>query len=464
MDQPQQNTPAQPEHSPAALPFWRTVLYGFGNAAGQLTYSTFNTFIQYFYTDVQGLPPQWVGRGWFAFGFWNAINDPIAGSISDRTHTRWGRRKFYIGLLAIPVAIAFALIWLPPFDKSNPTALMVYFLAIISLYDLLQSIVTLNQDALFPEMYQGTAERATGASTRQLIGFVLGNGVAVSLTPTIYGHFGWTALALLWGSLTAIMYLVSLIGIQENPAFSDQPSPSWREQMQVVFTNRTFMIVLGINFIVRFILAVITAALPFYAETVLRAKEAQLSTLLAAMFATSGLSVILWQFIIRQRGTRLSMLASMLIAALFTVPLLITHSLIATGVVLTMIGFAIGGSILGPDLLFAEVVDEDYVKTGQRREGTYRGILGFIYRFPPALAGLMLGEGLAMAGYDSDLTTQPEAVVNIIRAFSSLLPIIGLIVGIVLLVKYPLHGDYLRDIQQRAAEMKATAEKERLNP
>ena len=64
---------------PDTVPFWRTIFYSFGNAAGLLTYTTFNAFIQYFYTEVKGLPPNWVGRGWFAFGFWNAVNDPISG-------------------------------------------------------------------------------------------------------------------------------------------------------------------------------------------------------------------------------------------------------------------------------------------------------------------------------------------------------------------------------------------------
>jgi GPH family glycoside/pentoside/hexuronide:cation symporter len=438
---------------PEGVPLWRTFFYSFGNAAGLLTYTTFNTFIQYFYTTVMGLPPNWVGRGWFAFGFWNAVNDPIAGWLSDRTSTRWGRRRFFIGLLAIPTAIAFALVWLPPLDSDNPAALMAYFLVIISIYDMLQSIITLNQDALFPEMYQETGTRAGGASIRQFIGFVVGNGAAVALTPTIYGRFGWTALAVLWGALAASMYFVSLIGIRENPAFAQQGSPSLREQVQVVFGNRTFLIVLCINFMTRFILAALVAVMPFYADYVLRIKEEQLTQLLLALFFTSGISLLFWQFIIKRFGSRTSMIFSLVAAAIFAIPLVAVNTLGQTAVILGLLGFTIGGTVLGPDLLFAEVVDDDYVRTGQRREGMYRGILGFIYRFPPAVAGLVLGEGLAAAGFDSDLAAaaQPDMVGTVIRVFSAALPLSAVVMGVLLLWTYPLYGRRLREIQQRAA-------------
>lgn len=454
------STSAGAPSSSGRLPLWRTILYSLGNAAGLLTYWTFNSYVQYFYTTVMGVSPEWVGRGWFAFGFWNAVNDPVAGWLSDRTSTRWGRRRFYIGLLAIPTSVAFALVWLPPFERGNTAALMVYFLVIISIYDMLQSIVTLNQDALFPEMYADTVSRAGGASVRQLIGFVAGTGLAVALTPTIYGKLGWNALALLWGLLAAVMYLLSLVGIREDPAFARSGrQTSWREQIRVVANNRTFLIVLGINFTTRFVLAVILAIMPFYADIVLQITEEQLSTLLGLLLTASGLSLVVWQAIIKRWGTRRSMIVSMAISAVCATPLLFAKSVIAVGAALGLLGIAIGGTVLGPDLLFAEVVDDDYVRTGLRREGMYRGILGFIFRFPPAVAGLMLGEGLALAGYDSDLAagTQPEAVAGVIRAFSTILPTIATAVGIALLVAYPLYGERLDAIQRRAMVMRRQA-------
>jgi len=446
------------------VPFWRTFLYALGNAAGLLTYWTFNSYVQYFYTTVKGVSPEWVGRGWFAFGFWNAVNDPVAGWLSDRTRTRWGRRRFFIGLLALPTAIAFALVWLPPFEDGNSTALMVYLLVIISIYDMLQSIVTLNQDALFPEMYQDLHQRAGGASIRQLVGFVAGTGLAVALTPTIYDRLGWDALGVLWGSVAVVMYLLSLVGIREQGDIGEQNAPpTWREQIHVVLGNRTFLIVMGINFVTRFVLAVLLAVLPFYADYVLVISGEQLSQLLGALLAASGVSLLLWQAIIKRLGTRMSMMVSMLLAGILAVPLFFTSSMMATAVVLALLGMAMGGTVLGPDMLFAEVVDEDYVRTGRRREGMYRGLLGFIFRFPPAVAGLILGEGLALAGYNADLdvTAQPAAVADVIRVFAAVLPVISVVCGLLLLVIYPMYGAYLRNIQEKVAVMRQAASQQR---
>src|SRR5690606_36181084 len=107
--------------------------------------------------------------------FWNAVNGPLAGALSDRTRTRWGRRIPYIALGSLPLALFFALVWLAPFRGDDPR-LFAYFLGVIFLFDTLFTLVSLNLVALFPEMYPSLAERAEVSGYRQvfaLVGLVL---------------------------------------------------------------------------------------------------------------------------------------------------------------------------------------------------------------------------------------------------------------------------------------------------
>lgn len=442
------------------MPLWRIFFYGLGNAAGLLTYQTFNAFVAFFYTDYVKLPSQWVGRGWFAFGFWNAINDPIAGWLSDRTRSKIGRRTFYIRLMIIPVAVSFALIWLPPLnvDQHGATAVMVYFLVIISIYDMLQSIIILNQDALFPEMFQETSTRARAAAVRQIVGFALGVGVAVSLSPAIYGGpLGWTGLAILWSCVAALFYLLSLLGIRENPAYAEQAEQeSIGAQFSLALKNNIFLIVLGVNFVLRFVVAVLLAVLPWYAKYVLELSGAETSIITSALVVSLAVSLFVWQYIYRRLGTRQALIVSFMLSAIFAAPLLLTTTLLSTTIALILLGLVVGGSALAPDLLFAEVIDEDYVRSGLRREGLYRGILGFMFRFPPAFSGLLLGELLAISGYDADLSVreQPEILITILRVFTAFGPAIAVGFGILLMLIYPLYGDRLNTIQDKANEMR----------
>jgi GPH family glycoside/pentoside/hexuronide:cation symporter len=444
------------------LPFRKVFFYGLGNAAGLLLYNTFNTFIQFFYTDTVGLPSQWVGRGWFAFGFWNAVNDPIAGWLSDHTQTAVGRRTFYIRLIAIPVAVAFALVWLPPFDVDThgPIAVLAYFLVIISIYDMLQTIITLNQDALFPEMFQDTGSRARGASIRQMVGFGLGGGIAIGLSPAIYeSSLGWSGLAIMWGSIASLFYFLSLRGIEENPAYGQQTSEESVpaiDELKSVLRNRIFLINIAVNFVIRFVLAILAASLPFYAKYVLRIEGNQTAIITSTLIVAAVVAILGWQWVFRKIGTRNTMIASFGLASVFAVPFLFAQSLIITLISLVAMGIAIGGSLLGPDLLLAELIDEDYVRTRMRREGVYRGVLGFIFRFPPAFAGLIIGEMLAAAGYDADLSVraQPGQVETVIRYFTSVGPLVAVILGVFLMVIYPLHGQRLAEIQEQAVALR----------
>ena len=71
---------------------WREkVGYGLGDTASNLYFQMFINFLLFFYTDVFGIPAAAAGTMLMLSRFWDAINDPLMGIITDRTHTRWGK-------------------------------------------------------------------------------------------------------------------------------------------------------------------------------------------------------------------------------------------------------------------------------------------------------------------------------------------------------------------------------------
>ena len=71
------------------LHYWQKLLYAAGSLGVALSYQAFGTYIQFFYIDILGVKASLVGIGWSVYGIWNAVNDPLAGYLSDNTKTRW---------------------------------------------------------------------------------------------------------------------------------------------------------------------------------------------------------------------------------------------------------------------------------------------------------------------------------------------------------------------------------------
>src|SRR5512136_1476635 len=93
----------------------RMVAYSAGALGFVLCYQCFSTYAEFFYIDVLKVPASWIGVAMAVYGIWNAINDPLAGQISDRTRSRWGRRLPYLIFGSVPLVLCFILVWVPPY-------------------------------------------------------------------------------------------------------------------------------------------------------------------------------------------------------------------------------------------------------------------------------------------------------------------------------------------------------------
>jgi GPH family glycoside/pentoside/hexuronide:cation symporter len=113
------------------------------------------------------------------------------------------------------------------------------------------------------------------------------------------------------------------------------------------------------------------------------------------------------------------------------------------------IGVGLSGLLVLVDVLIADVVDEDEVATGRRREGMYFGANAFIIRLGVALQAIVFSAIMAAHGYDPNLATQPQTVIRGLRLIMAGVPILGLVVALLAMRAYPLDAKRRGEIAAR---------------
>jgi GPH family glycoside/pentoside/hexuronide:cation symporter len=102
------------------------LVYGFGDTGFSLTGTIIGVYFAIFLTDVVGISPSLAAAAIFIGRSWDYINDPLIGHISDRTRTRWGRRRPFLLFGALPFALSFVMLWWRP-PWTNQITLAIYY-------------------------------------------------------------------------------------------------------------------------------------------------------------------------------------------------------------------------------------------------------------------------------------------------------------------------------------------------
>jgi len=407
----------------------------------QLMGQTFSAFIVYFYVAHLGVAAEWVAAAMIAHGILNALLNPVVGALSDRIRTPWGRRVPWIGLGIVPLVVAFALIWMPPELPSG--GLIVWFLIVVAVYDIAFVVVVLNISALFPEIFRTTEERARGNVPRQvfaIVGMVLGTAGA----PLLYGSIGWPGMALALGAVCLVVFVWSfgggMIERQGAPAVeSADATMRWTDQLRYTFANRAFVpYVLGSLF-VQTAIAVILAAIPFYVRYSLNAPEGEGSILLGAIFVTAIPAIFLWSWVVRRTTPRAAVLWAVGVFGVAVLGYLIAGDILGAALVGVAVGVGVGGLLQLLEVSLAQIIDDDAIRTGHRREGVYFGVNGFVVKGSIVLQAIVAAWVLNASGFDAALgDSQPDAVDGGIRIMLAVVPMVFTALAWVCFFLYPI--------------------------
>jgi GPH family glycoside/pentoside/hexuronide:cation symporter len=404
----------------------QSIAFGASGFPTQLMAQTFSAFVVYFYVSQLAVPAGWVAVAMIAHGILNAVLNPVVGALSDRIRTPWGRRVPWIGLGIVPLVVAFALIWMPP--GLPPAGLIAWFLIVVAVYDIAFVVVVLNISALFPEIFRTTEERARGNVPRQIfaiLGIVLGTAGA----PLLYDSIGWPGMALVLGGVCLVLLVWSFLGgmierrVPEDAAEGTAPM-RFRDQVTYTFRNRAFVpYVLGSLF-VQTAVAVILAAIPFYVRYSLRAAEGEGSLLLGAIFVTAIPSIVLWSAVVRRTSPRTALLWSVAVFGVAVLGYLVPSNVLGAALVGVAVGVGVGGLLQLLEVVLAQIIDADAVRTGHRREGAYFGVNGFVVRGSVVLQAIVAAGVLTASGFDATLgDAQPPSVDGGIRLMLAVIPL-----------------------------------------
>ena len=427
--------------------------YSFGAVATALSYQAFSTYIIFFYVDVMKLPVYLAGIGMLIYAVWNAVNDPIAGFISDNTRTRWGRRIPYLLFGAIPFGIVYFLLWIPPFSGLYQSfSLFLYFTFFICLFDGFYTLTILNWASLFPEMFPSLRERAEVNSYRQSFG-MFGLLIGIALPPLIYGTLGWGAMGAAFGVLIVLSLLIAVRGCHERNESSLGRPLGLLPALKATLQNRSFLSFAFANLFVQFTLTIILATIPFFAKYVLKAGPQEITLILAAAFLTAIPMLFVWRAAAVKFGAKYCFLASMLMLAVFLVPLFFISSFDKVLITSALIGVGLSGFILISDIIISDVIDEDELNTGSRREGMFFGMNAFITRFAIGLEALSMGAVFLLTGYNPYVFTQAREFESGLRLLIAGFPIIALTIGFAIMLLYPLAGKRLEGMRLKLNEL-----------
>lgn len=403
--------------------------YALGMFAMMVPSQAFSSFFNYYYVEKLGLSLGLATIARTIYLIWDAVNNPMAGYLSDRTRTRYGRRRPWIFFSTPAFMLAFVMVFSVP-DGLGNTELFVWLLTSLILFEGIATLLWVNYGALFPELFEGDRLRAKASAVQQ--GFqIVAILIGTALTPILYESigFGWMSVAysLVFGIF--MTWFALSVREKENTRL-EAPLPliaAFRETL----TNKPFWIFNISGSFAQTVNGLLAALLPFYAKYNLHITEGEVSILMGAVFVSIIPLVAVWYLISRKLGGLYSWRLALAVYGLSVIPLWFAGSLgegILAGI---LVGFGMAGFLVTPAMLSGRIIDLDAERTGRRREGIYTAVAGFITRSSGLIAALAFWIVGLMYGYVSgdEPGSQPETV---FRVLICVVPLILLTVSFVI--------------------------------
>lgn len=440
------------------------VIWGVAAFGTSIVSGIYGALLPIFYQDYLGLTARWIGLASLIYAIWNAVNDPLFGYITDSTRSKHGRRIPYMRFTAPFLALTFVLVWMAPPHAGQQTTFF-WMLATMLLYDTCYTIIGLVYSALLPEVSESDSERndlQISSSLFGLLGTLLGFIIPDFFRPKAGSDPSFLPLQvsmIVVAVVAMLLILATTLKVKERPEFTrvDQPI-KLLDALRYTFTSKSFLILVAANFMSILMQSLILGAIFYLADYVLKIST---MILLACLFIPLIIGVPITSLIRRRLGVVGAQQLLLIIAGIGLVLIAVVPPPLIP-VCLALAGFGLSGPQTLSNLLFAQVADEDELRSGVRREGAFFGVNALITKPAQSIALALFPfilEATHFVTRDQNqgqifLNQPAEAIVGL-KALGGLIPGAAMLIGALILVWFPLRGAYLQKVQREVLEMHA---------
>ena len=448
---------AEPNGRGDTLPTSTKLIYALGDHTVNLGLSAMLFLFPVFLTDVAMLRPALAGLVPLIARGIDAFADPAMGRLSDSTRWRAGRRRPFFLIGALPLGASFAALWATP-DLESDGARFAYYAGVYILFALSTTVLSVPYLALIPELTASYQER-TSVNSFRAAGAILGTLLAVAVMRPLVdvfggGEAGWLAAGLVFGVwLAAPWPLVHRVSFERTGFQRPSHEPLLRS-IGSLARHTAYVRLTGL-FLLGRIAIDLTSTMFLYYFTYWLGRPEDFEATLGLFLLAIVASLPMWLAISRRVEKRtLYVLGAcswvgsqlFLLAATPDWPRL----WIFVGAAIGGVGYAAADMI--PWSMLGEVVDEDELRSGERREGLYFGLFTFLRKLGGAAAVAIALFVLDFSGYVAN-QPQSQGTITVIRVLTAVVPGVFVALGAWVALGYPLtrgrHAEILAALEAR---------------
>ena len=406
----------------------------------------FYVFLPKFYSDVVGIDVRTLGLIILLSRVWDAVSDPLIGSLSDQTQSRYGRRLVWLRASAIPLIVVFILLSSTPKSLSN-TAAIIWLAVGTFLFFLSWTSFTIPYEALGTELVDDYDQRTRLYAVRQG-GVVLGTLLS-SVLPALFDQVPAFrnffpsererifATSIFFALLFAVASFACVTTIVEEPKKIPRTSGSLKRALASAFKNKPFLILLTSYTVSGFGSALPATLIFYYVQYVLGSTHAPLFLLL--YFTVGFVFLPLWVKLSTLFGKKEAWIASMMVntCAFIGVLFLGRGDGFLYGLLVALSAVGYGGTLAIPYAMQADVLDLEEFERGSRREGEFIGLWSICSKLSAALGAGVALPILGLVGYIPNVEQSSTTVLTISILYAGV-PCVCNLVAAAITLKYPI--------------------------